>query len=285
MEIIVVTGTNGKTTTCNMIEHALTQAGRKVLLNKSGANMLHGMAADLICSASWLGKPKYTYAVLECDEAALKLVAPQIHPKVIVVTNLFSDQVDRYGGVENTRNEIRAGIRRSSESVLVLNADEPLTASLAGYSENQVLRFGLEKTVGTQGKVDLTDAGTCPKCGAAYEYDYHIYAHLGGFYCPACGYRRKTPDVAVTSVDSISSLGSVVKMRVNNKDKEVKISLPAVYKVYNAAAVCAAEEKPSGLFLFFRKTVSTVNGNYYSRLSSAPISSYLPGSGRISGGK
>ena len=242
MEIIVVTGTNGKTTTCNMIEHALTQAGRKVLLNKSGANMLHGMAADLICSASWLGKPKYTFAVLECDEAALKLVAPQIHPKVIVVTNLFSDQVDRYGGVENTRNEIRAGIRRSSESVLVLNADEPLTASLAGYSENQVLRFGLEKTVGTQGKVDLTDAGTCPKCGAAYEYDYHIYAHLGGFYCPACGYRRKTPDVAVTSVDSISSLGSVVKMRADNKDKEVKISLPAVYNVYNAAAaVCAAK--------------------------------------------
>ena len=76
MEIVVVTGTNGKTTSCNMIEHALTSGGHECLLNKSGANMLHGMAADLIAAADWLGKPQYPYAVLERDEAALKLVVP-----------------------------------------------------------------------------------------------------------------------------------------------------------------------------------------------------------------
>ena len=104
MEIIVVTGTNGKTTTCNMIQHAIESAGRECLLNKSGANLLKGIAADLICNSTWTGKPKTHYAVLECDEAALKQVVPLIHPKAVVVTNLFSDQVDRYGGVQNTLN-------------------------------------------------------------------------------------------------------------------------------------------------------------------------------------
>lgn len=118
MKIIVVTGTNGKTTTCNMIEHALTSAGHDCLLNKSGANLLHGIASDLICSADWKGKAQHEYAVLECDEAALKQVVPYIRPKAIVVTNLFSDQVDRYGGVQNTLKEIRTGVERSPRSVL-----------------------------------------------------------------------------------------------------------------------------------------------------------------------
>ena len=131
MNIIVVTGTNGKTTTCNMIEHALTNAGCDCLRDKAGANMLNGIASDLISNADWLGKPRHPYAVLECDEAALKLVVPFVKPKVIVITNIFSDQVDRFGSVRNTLKEIRKGVRRSPDSVLVLNADDPLTASLA----------------------------------------------------------------------------------------------------------------------------------------------------------
>ena len=121
MEIVVVTGTNGKTTTCNMIEHALTENGHDCHRDKSGANLLHGIASDLICDTNWLGKPKNRYAVLEVDEAALKQVVPLIRPKVIVVTNLFTDQADRFGGVENTRKEILKGIKRSPDSVLVLN--------------------------------------------------------------------------------------------------------------------------------------------------------------------
>ena len=240
MEIIVVTGTNGKTTTCNMIEHALTGAGCDCLLNKSGANLLHGMAADLICSATWLGKPRYHYAVLECDEAALKQVVPLINPKVIVVTNLFSDQVDRYGGVQNTLKEIRTGVERSPRSVLVLNAEEPLSASLSLHTPNKVIWYGLESTVGTQGNVDLSDAGVCPECGGTYTYDYHIYAHLGGFRCPSCGYQRQKPQVAVTSIDKAGADGSLVHLRTGKKNQEVRIALPAVYNVYNAAAAVAA---------------------------------------------
>lgn len=197
MDIIVVTGTNGKTTTCNMIEHALSENGHDCHRDKSGANLLHGIASDLVCDTNWLGKPRNRYAVLEVDEAALKQVVPYIRPKVIVVTNLFTDQADRFGSVENTLAEIRKGVKRSPGSVLVLNAEDTQSASLALDVPNKVVWYGLEQSVGEQGQTDLSDAGKCPKCGGEYEYDYHIYAHLGGFRCPKCGYCRHTPDVAV----------------------------------------------------------------------------------------
>ena len=240
MKIVVVTGTNGKTTSCNMIEHALSAAGCHCLHDRSGANMLHGIAADLICNATLTGKPKYPYAVLECDEAALKLLVQYITPRAIVVTNLFSDQVDRYGGVQNTLKEIRTAVTRSPQSTLVLNAEDPLSASLALDTPNKVIWYGLEKSVGVQGNIDLSDAGKCPKCGSDYTYDYHIYAHLGGFSCPNCGHKRMSPDVAVTSIEKISASGSTVQMQTNGKSQRIQISLPAVYNVYNAAAAVAA---------------------------------------------
>ena len=240
MDIIVVTGTNGKTTTCNMIEHALSENGHDCHRDKSGANLLHGIASDLVCDTNWLGKPRNRYAVLEVDEAALKQVVPYIRPKVIVVTNLFTDQADRFGSVENTLAEIRKGVKRSPGSVLVLNAEDTQSASLALDVPNKVVWYGLEQSVGEQGQTDLSDAGKCPKCGGEYEYDYHIYAHLGGFRCPKCGYCRHTPDVAVTSIDKMGTDGSMIHMRTDGSEEEVFVSLPAVYNIYNAAACVAA---------------------------------------------
>lgn len=240
MQIVVVTGTNGKTTSCNMIEHALTACGTNCFLNKSGANLLHGIASELICNATWLGKPKSDYAVLECDELILKSLGPMIHPKAIVVTNLFSDQVDRLGGAGETLKGIREGVIRCPESTLVLNAEDPLSASLALNVPNKVVWYGLNSTVGTQGNVDLSDAGVCPECGGEYEYSYHIYAHLGGYRCTKCGHKRPEPDVVVTSIDKISSNGSTIHLKTDGKEQEVQIALPAVYNVYNAAGAVAA---------------------------------------------
>ena len=203
MEIICVTGTNGKTTTCNMIEHALTEGGHDCHRDKSGANLLHGIASDLLCDTDWLGKPRHHYAVLEVDEAALKQLVPLIHPRAIVVTNLFTDQADRFGGVENTLREVRKGVELSPESVLVLNAEDTQSASLALGVPNKVIWYGLEQSVGEQGKIDLSDAGKCPQCGGDYEYDYHVYAHLGGFRCPECGYARKAANVAVKAIEQM----------------------------------------------------------------------------------
>ena len=240
MEIIVVTGTNGKTTTSRMLEHALTASGHPCLANKSGANLLSGVTAEISCNATWLGKPRTHYAVIECDEGALKQVVPLIHPKVIVVTNLFRDQLDRYGEVTHTVEQIRMGIRQVPETVLCLNADDSLVASLADGVPNPVVWFGLDTPVGEQKDAAISDAKYCIKCGTAYQYHYHTYAHLGDFYCTKCGYHRQPTFVAVTAIDKIASDGSRVRLRLGDETQEVQIGLPAVYNIYNAAAaVCA----------------------------------------------
>lgn len=240
MEIIVVTGTNGKTTTSRMLEHALTASGHPCLANKSGANLLSGVTAEITCNATWSGKPKTHYAVIECDEGALKQVVPLIHPKVIVVTNLFRDQLDRYGEVMHTADQLRMGIEKVPETVLCLNADDSLVASLAKGVPNPVIWYGLDLPVGDQKEVAISDAKYCIHCGSPYEYHYHTYAHLGGFYCPKCGYARKDTEVAVTAIDRIAADGSRIRMRFGKEEQEVQVGLPAVYNIYNAAAaVCA----------------------------------------------
>ncbi|MDO4285534.1 MAG: MurT ligase domain-containing protein [Eubacteriales bacterium] len=259
MEIVVVTGTNGKTTTSRMIENAFVRSGRKCLANKSGANLLSGVTAEITANATWLGKPKTRYAVIECDEGALKQVVPLIRPKVIVVTNLFRDQLDRYGEVMHTLDAIRTGIRLTPESVLCLNADCSLTASLAQDVPNPVTYYGLDVATGDQSERTVSDARHCIRCGAVYRYHYHTYAHLGGFYCPDCGYCRPEPEVAVTQIVRMSPQGSTVRMALTEsagqmaareetgadtkpavREIESVIGLPAVYNIYNAAASMAA---------------------------------------------
>ena len=244
MDIIVVTGTNGKTTTCNMLEQALSSTGVDVLANKSGANLLKGVTAEFCANANWKGIPRKKYAIIECDEGALKQVVPLIKPKVILVTNLFRDQLDRYGEVTHTLEQIRMGVKKAPDSILCLNADCSLTASLANDVPNKVVYYGIDCPYGEQKEPEVSDAKYCINCGTEYKYDYHTYAHLGGFYCPKCGYKRSKTNTAVTSVNKLSIKGTDVTMEFrdsDNVDKEnVLISLPAIYNVYNAVgAVCA----------------------------------------------
>ena len=309
---IIVTGTNGKTTTCRILEHALRAAGKDPLANRSGANLLSGITAEFVCDATLTGRARHKYAVIECDEAALRYVAPLVKPAVIVVTNLFRDQLDRYGEVMHTLEVIREAILEVPQSLLCLNADDSLVASLGLDVPNPVRYFGMDGTPevsdrpraegtpevsdgpraeGTpevskadrtpevsddSGAPAISDARRCIRCGAEYRYKYVTYAHLGGFYCPSCGYHRPMADVAVTSVDHMSEDSSTVHMRVGapatsgvsatsevsktsgvsatsgvsktsgvaqsskTSGVEVEIGLPALYNLYNAAgAVCA----------------------------------------------
>lgn len=240
MDIIVVTGTNGKTTTCNMLSHALESSGRPTLANRSGANLLPGVTAEFTSNATASGHPKKKFAVIECDEAALKQVVPKIHPKVIAVTNLFRDQLDRYGEVMHTRDEIRKGIELCPDAVLCLNADDSLVVSLAYQVPNKVVYYGIDIPVGRQENAEISDARYCIRCGAEYEYDYHTYAHLGGFRCPKCGYSRPAADMAVTDILRQDMSGSTIRFRFGKESEEVRIGLPAVYNIYNAAAALAA---------------------------------------------
>ena len=252
MEIIVVTGTNGKTTTSGMIEQSLTASGKTVLANKSGANLLSGVTAEFACASTAVGKPRFRYAVIECDEGALKQVVPRIRPKVIVVTNLFRDQLDRYGEVMHTRDEVLEGIKKVPECTLVLNADDSLTASIALDVPNKVVWYGLSVPGSEDTTVGLSDATHCIRCGAEYRYRFHTYAHLGAFFCPECGYERPEPEVSVTEISHMAGAGTDALLQEGKTSavpgsgtpepvtRSIHVALPAVYNLYNAVAAIAA---------------------------------------------
>ena len=244
MDVIVVTGTNGKTTTCHMIEQALSAAGKDTITNRSGANLLPGVVAEFTTNATSSGKPRKHYAVMECDEGAMKQIVPLLHPKVIVVTNLFRDQLDRYGEITHTLEEIRVAAKAVPESVLCLNADCSLTASLGKDLPNRVVYFGVDAPITEPTDVDVSSARTCLRCGTPYTYRYHTFAHLGGFACPSCGYQREETQVGVEALLSMRPDGSVFRVHVPEGEgsvtKEVRCSLPAVYNIYNAIACMAA---------------------------------------------
>ena len=238
LEVVMVTGTNGKTTTCRMIERMLLDAKLDCMANRSGSNLERGIAADLCANASLTGRPRKRRAVIECDEAAFKRVCGEINPAVVVVTNIFRDQLDRYGEVTHTLESIRIGLERAQRATVCLNADDSLVTSLAPDAPDRVRFYGMNTPLGDGG--GLSDAPRCIVCGAEYEYDFHTYAHLGGFRCPKCGYSRTEPDVAVVGVDALNADSSAAEFRVDGEIYPAAVSLPAVYNLYNAAAALTA---------------------------------------------
>lgn len=241
VKTVAITGTNGKTTSARMIEEAFAISGKSCFANRSGANMIDGITTEFVMNCSIFGKMRKEYAVIECDEAAAKRVFKHMRPKVIVVTNLFRDQLDRYGDVTHTLEHIRLAAEASPDSILCVNGDCSLCASLAESVSNPVRFFGIDKgALPSKEKSEISDATHCIRCKNEYEYDYITFGHLGGFSCPHCGYKRSAAHYAVTNVVEQSLEGSRIVMNVNGKEALMDINLPAVYNIYNAAATAAA---------------------------------------------
>ena len=146
------------------------------------------------------GRCRREYAVIECDEAAAVRVFGQLKPRVIVVTNLFRDQLDRYGEVTHTLEKLRIGAKNSPNAVLCLNADDSLITSLHDDVPNPVLFYGVSTPIYAGHVAEVSDAPYCIKCKSEYEYDFVTYGHLGGYRCPHCGYARPTPDLCVSHI-------------------------------------------------------------------------------------
>lgn len=240
VKTVAVTGTNGKTTSSRMIEQAFSNAGMSYFANRSGSNLIQGITAEFAANSTLTGRNRKEYAVIECDEAACMKVLGFIKPKVLVVTNIFRDQLDRFGEVTTTLGDIREGITHTPETVLCLNADCSLTASLAGDLPNRCVFYGVNVPIYRQEVTELSDAQNCIRCKAEYEYDWRTYGHLGGFRCPSCGYSRPEPQVAVTAVNELASDSSTVGMSIFGEDVTARINLPAAYNIYNAAGAAAA---------------------------------------------
>lgn len=204
-----------------MIEHGMKNNNIPCFINKSGANMLGGVATAFIKNSNLFGKPKCRYAVLECDENSLPLITNSINAKIIVVTNIFRDQLDRYAEVNTTFDKIKQGIENSPNATIVLNADCPLTYSLKFHCKNDVVSFG----VNGNGKGNVpSDSPFCPCCSSRLKYNSVMYAQLGDFCCPNCKYKRVTPDLCATDVHGSSFVLD---------GKSITLSLGGIYNVYN----------------------------------------------------
>jgi lipid II isoglutaminyl synthase (glutamine-hydrolysing) len=186
--VILTAGTNGKTTTTKMIQEILTADGKKVIHNLSGANLRNGIASSLILASSASGKLSQDIAIFEVDENALPRAVLDLNPAVIVLLNLFRDQLDRYGEVRTIAAKWKAVIDKLPESTtLILNGDDPEIAYLGNDTKAMVLYFGLdEKEPGKESFEHAVDSVYCPRCGAKLAYKKIYFSHLGIWKCDAC---------------------------------------------------------------------------------------------------
>jgi len=243
--IIMVTGTNGKTTTSRIIEQILKENHIKYIANKSGANLISGLVTTLISDVKFNGTPTSHTALLEVDEAAFRAASKHIHPAVLVVTNFFRDQLDRYGELYSTVEAVKEGILNNPDTTLILNGDDSLCASLGRDVKNPVIFYGMDKLPESEednGEVSNSDASYCIYCKTKYEYLYHTYSHLGFFRCPECGYKRPEPLVHVVRIPAMTSEVTAVVFNTPSGSFQARINLPGMYNIYNAlAAVTFAE--------------------------------------------
>jgi lipid II isoglutaminyl synthase (glutamine-hydrolysing) len=238
----IVSATNGKTTTAGMIAAALEADGRHPVHNRAGSNMTWGVATALLEQGGAEG-------LFEVDEAWLPKVAAQLEPSLIVLGNLFRDQLDRYGEMETLAAEWGKTVAsRTGRTRFALNADDPAIADLgrdeSGEAREGVVYFGVEDA--SQALPELQhafDAKHCRRCGHPYAYERAFVGHLGHYSCPSCGAKRPRPDVAATAIELQGMSGSLVTLRTPQGEIELQLPLPGLYNVYNAlAAVTAALE-------------------------------------------
>lgn len=244
---VVITGTNGKTTTSNLIADAVAASGATVVCNRAGNNMEPGVVGALLEARSGLkraGSGKRV-GVFECDELYTVRVLPKLKPTYFVLLNLFRDQLDRYGEIDHTQEVIAHALELSPATTLIYNADDPLCASIAARVPNASIAFGIDGATNTESD-RISDSRFCSQCNAPLEYDYVQYGQLGAYHCPSCGWARPALVRRVTNVKlSRDGYGFDLAFGSDSSAPAAHIATRynGLYMVYNvAAAFFAAHE-------------------------------------------
>jgi UDP-N-acetylmuramyl tripeptide synthase len=239
---VLVSATNGKTTTSAILAGILERAGVSLVNNQSGANMAGGIASTLLAAARPGGNIAGELGLFEVDELWLDSLAAQLHPRAILLGNLFRDQLDRYGELETIADRWAAAVRTgpARDSTLVLNADDPAIADLGHERSAPVLYFGVEDdSLALAGMAHAADAKHCRRCGAPYVFDAIYLGHLGHYHCPSCGQTRPAPTIIATRVTLQGVRAASFTLQTPAGEAEVALALPGLYNVYNALAAAA----------------------------------------------
>jgi UDP-N-acetylmuramyl tripeptide synthase len=235
---IVITGTNGKTTTARLMSWLLEGAGHRVVSNRAGANLIFGATAAALNRASANGKLKADWGVFEIDEASLPRAIKEIQPKATLVMNLFRDQLDRYGELESIAKKIERALGTLPDGApAVLNADDPRVAEIGLDLMRKPLWYGLDdERVASKTLPHAADARTCPRCGASLIFDAVYVGHDGVYRCPNHDFARPQPDIKATDIE----LNGFDSLAMTVEGTRIELPLGGLYNCYNALAAFAA---------------------------------------------
>ncbi|MFP5363428.1 MAG: MurT ligase domain-containing protein [Thermoleophilia bacterium] len=236
----VISATNGKTTTAMMVAAILERGGTRLVHNRAGANMAGGVASVLLGAARGNGIDGDA-GLFEVDEFWLDRVVAQLHPRALLLANLFRDQLDRYGELETIADRWAATVAAAAETVLVLNADDPLVADLGRErGDGGVTYFGVQDdAMALHGMAHASDSKHCRRCGAPYVYDAIYMGHLGRYHCPNGDSRRPQPQVSATEIVLDGTRGARFTLHLGGEQAAVALPLPGLYNVYNALGAAA----------------------------------------------
>jgi UDP-N-acetylmuramyl tripeptide synthase len=245
---IVVTGTNGKTTSTRLLATILEQARLKIVNNRSGSNLMRGLTSTLLDNVSFQGRPSADIGLFEVDEAAFAMAVAEIAPKIILVNNLFRDQLDRYGEIDTIRKRwIEAVKKLTPGTTLVLNADDPSVAYLARFAPSGVkaVFFGMADPTQQLGSLPhAVDATRCLICSHPLTYTAVYISHMGHYHCENCGYQRPEPTFIARQVKlvnmALKDKHGLLMLDTPTGSLELQLNLPGLYNAYNALGAATA---------------------------------------------
>ncbi len=243
---VLVTGSNGKGTTCRMLAEVMLAAGLRPMLNHEGSNQLPGLTATLLARSRLSGRlprDERAMGLFEVDEGSLPAILPQIaRPRAVVITNIFRDQLDRYLEPGFVTGMLERVLRKlPAETTLVLNADDPRLAYLAAELKNPRLYFGIADTAHSRpGPDPSSDSPRCPRCGGELGYRCVFYAQLGHWRCGGCGLSRPAPQVEAAKVELLGAVSSRLQLTSPAGETVLEVPFPGLYNACNALAAAAA---------------------------------------------
>lgn len=268
VKIILIAGTNGKTTTSKFIRTILENNGKTVIQNESGANLLSGVASTFLLHANFLGKVHYDYAIFEVDENVLPLLLEEIAPHAIVLLNLFRDQLDRYGEVNTIAKKWKKTLEKlSPETILILNADDPQIAYLGHETKAKTYYYGLAEQ-GTKTVENAADSIYCPRCGENLLFKNVTFSHLGQWECKQCGLKKPKVAIDTFSVfpltgtyNKYNTLAAVLLLKqLEIANKKIETSFENFKPAFGRQEIVTYKNKKVQLFL--SKNPTSFNQSY-----------------------